>query len=115
MTRGRTRLTRLASEYGIVLALIALCGAFSAATVADQTPEGAAAGEAVARQAVERGGARVIVVAGHGRDDAAFADAARSALERAGRAPVAVIAGPPSDARRAIEQLAARGQGPDVI
>src|SRR5688572_8688297 len=117
MNTGRTRLGRLASEYGIVLALLVLCAGFSAATLAEQSPDGAAGGDDVVRRVVrEYGpGAKVVVVAGFGQDDVAFADAVRVGLEREGVEPLNVVRGHPSAARQILARLASGGYRPDAI
>jgi ribose transport system permease protein len=116
MTTGRTRLGRLASQYGIVLALLVLCGAFSVATLAEQSAEGAAAGDELARRIAHRHpGKSVVIVAGAGRDDVAFADAVRVGLELSGGDVVVAIRGSPAVARETIARLARQGTPPDVI
>src|SRR5207248_9590253 len=117
MGRGRSLLSRLPSEYGIALALLALGGAFSAATLTEQQSEGAAAGEDLARRVArdQPAGAKVVVVAGTGRADREFADAARAALERAGVTVAAVSVGTPAEARKTLAELGRQGVHPDVI
>ena len=84
MNTPRSRPGHLATEYGIVLVLLVLCAVFSAATLAEQSPEGAAGGEELARRIVrDHPGKSVVVIVGHGRDDLAFADATRVGLELA--------------------------------
>jgi ribose transport system permease protein len=115
MGANRTLLGRLPSEYGIATVLLLLCGVFSVATLAVQQPEGAAAGEELARQLAGRHPATVVIVAGTGHADAQFADALRAGLEQAGVAVPATSQGPPSAARKTLTRLASDGQPPDVI
>jgi ribose transport system permease protein len=117
MGRGRSILSRLPSEYGIALALLLLGGVFSAATLTEQQPEGAAAGEETAKRIArdQPAGARVVIVAGTGRADKEFADAVKASLEQAGRAVAAVSVGTPAEARKALAGLAGQGVRPDVI
>jgi ribose transport system permease protein len=117
MGGGRSLLSRLPSEYGIALALLMLGGVFSAATLTEQQPEGAAAGAETARRIArdQPAGAKVVIVAGTGRADKEFADAAKAALEQAGRTVVAVSVGTPAEARKALAGLAGQGTRPDVI
>jgi ribose transport system permease protein len=115
MGTTRTLLGRLPSEYGLAAVLLLLCAVFSVATLAVQQPEGAAAGEELARRIAGRHPAGVVVVAGTGHADAQFADALRAGLERAGVAVLATSQGPPSAARKALARLAAEGHPPDVI
>ncbi len=115
MGTNRTLLGRLPSEYGIAAVLLLLCVVFSVATLAVQQPEGAAAGEELARRVAGRHPAGVVVVAGTGHADAQFADALRAGLERAGVKVLATSQGPPSSARKTLTRLAAEGHPPAVI
>ena len=113
---NRTLLGRLPSEYGIALALLVLCGVFSAATWSEQQPEGAAAGEELARQiASSHPTGKVVIVTGTGHADVQFADALRTSLERSGMTVLATCQGPPSVARTALARLASERVTPDVI
>lgn len=111
------RLGRLPSGYGILAVLVLLCAVFSATTFTEQHVEGAAGGEELARRVVREHGstAKVVVIVGHGREDAAFADALAHRLEVAGVAVVAKVSGPPSDARRELATLARSGTHPDAV
>jgi ribose transport system permease protein len=117
MGERRSLLGRLPSEYGIALVLVVLCVVFSVATLTEQQPEGATAGEELARTiAAEYGaGAKVVVVAGPGRADREFADALDAGLRQAGLTVAARSAGHPSDARTALADLPKQGVRPDVI
>jgi ribose transport system permease protein len=107
---------RLPPEAGIGLVLLLVCVAFSLATLTEQRPEGAAAGEELARQIAGRSPpGKVVIVAGPGRADAEFAGAVRAGLDRAGVTVLATSQGPPSAAREMLTQLAAQGQPPEVI
>jgi ribose transport system permease protein len=116
MGARRSWLGRLPSEYGIALALLLLGGVFSLATLTEHQPEGAAAGEELARQ-IARGhpSAKVAIVAGTGHADAQFADALRANLGRAGVTVLAASHGTPAAARQALARLVASGTAPDVI
>jgi ribose transport system permease protein len=111
-----TLASRLFTDYGMVLVLLALCVYYSAATVDDQHPTGAAAGEELAREALRNtaAGARVLVVAGATPEEAKFASAAEAVLREQG-ARVEVARGQPIDARRALDRRAAAGDGPAAI
>jgi ribose transport system permease protein len=116
MGTNRTWLGRLPSEYGIAVVLVLLCGVFSIATLAEQQPEGAAAGEELARKIAGRSPtAKVVIVAGTGHVDAQFADALQADLERAGVAVLATCQGPPAIARKTLARLAAERTPPDLI
>ena len=110
-------LSRFASDYGMLLVLLLLCALCSWVTWAEQHPTGAAAGEGLAADVVERFGssARVIVVARASQEDAAFADALRAGLASSGVTVLATVKGDPADARRALQQGAQKGDRLDVI
>jgi ribose transport system permease protein len=117
---GRQRgslLSRLAADYGILLALAALCLYFSAVTYTEQFPTGAAGGQQLAADIARQfpRGASVLIVARDNREDAAFADTLQGELERAGMQVAAVVKGQPADAREALEKRAASGQKMDII
>jgi ribose transport system permease protein len=102
---------RLASEYGIVAALAALCVYFSWVTYGEQRPTGASGGAALAAQIKKTmpAGATVLVAARDSREDSEFAEALRAALDKNGYRVAAVVKGQPSDAREALEKLAGSG------
>jgi ribose transport system permease protein len=110
-------LGRLVSDYGMALVLLLLCALFSALTLGEQDPEGAAGaeqlGEIVARR-VPRGG-RVLIVVGTSRQDDEFANVLRHRLEAAGIDVAAEVRGTPADARRELEALAAQRRHLDAI
>ncbi|OWK40831.1 ABC transporter permease [Fimbriiglobus ruber] len=116
-TTGRARIGKWASEYSILLVLAALCAFFSAATVAEQYVDGPAGGEELAGRVVRGYGAgvKVAVVAGTGRDDAAFADALDADLRKAGATVVVKTVGQPHEVRTALRKAAGEGAKPDVI
>jgi ribose transport system permease protein len=107
--------SRLVSDYGMLLVLLLLCAYYTVATVAEQHPVGAAGGEALARDVVRQAGngARVLIVVRASREDEEFADALANGL--AGGTVVASVRGQPSDARRVLQQLAGAGGKLDVI
>jgi ribose transport system permease protein len=107
----------LLSEYGMVLALLVLAAYYSVATVADQYPEGAAGGAALARELAGRlpRGARVLVVAGEGQLEAEFAESAARRLADAGIEVVSEVQGRPLDARTALQQIADRNGKIDAV
>jgi ribose transport system permease protein len=116
MGARRSWLGRLPSEYGIALALLLLGGVFSLATLTEQQPEGAAAGEELARQIAGRYAAgKIVIVAGIGHADAQFADALQTNLRRAGVNVLADSHGSPAAARQTLARLVASGDAPDVI
>src|SRR5262245_46681897 len=105
MAGKRTWLGSLPAESGLVGVLVLVCGAFSFATLTEERPEGAAAGEALARKVARDRPASVLIVAGTGRDDRAFADAVESELQAAGVIRVTKVVGTPADAKEAIDVM----------
>jgi ribose transport system permease protein len=110
-------LSRLLSDYGMVVVLVLLCAFFSVVTYREQSPTG----EAAARQLVPviRGqfGAnpRVLIVAREQPDDAAFATRLAADLGTSGAQVLATVRGEPKDARQALQKLAAGGGKLDVV
>jgi ribose/xylose/arabinose/galactoside ABC-type transport system permease subunit len=119
MTNGGVRRlgSHLLADYGMVFVLVLLGAFYSAATWAPQDPNGALGARRLAAeiQARFKPGARVLVVAGGGREDREFAEALGRRLADAGLPPVATVAGEPREAKKALERLAAAGEGLDVI
>jgi ribose transport system permease protein len=110
-------LARFLSDYGMSLVLLLLCIYYSCVTFAEQDPTGAVGGEELARTVLGRVGSsgRVLIVTGNTQDDAAFADALRQRLETAGVEVTADVRGRPSNAREALQRLAASGGKLDAI
>src|SRR5262245_58744533 len=104
MAGTRTWFGSLPAETGLAGVLVLVCGAFTLATLTEQRPEGAAAGDVLAKQIARDRPSSVVIVAGTGRDDRAFADALESGLRVAGVPVVAKVVGPPADAREALEK-----------
>jgi ribose transport system permease protein len=110
-------MSRLLSEYGMILVLLLLCAYFSVVTYREQSPTGAAAGRQLAAAIhTEAGGtARVLIVVRDLADDTAMADQMRRDLEASGAHVLDVVQGEPKDARAAIQKLATGGEKLDVI
>jgi ribose transport system permease protein len=108
---------RLLFDYGMVFVLLVLCAFFSLATLAEQYTSGAAGGEELARDALQRvgPGARVVIIVGHGREDGPFASALAQTLTSKGVNVLVTVQGHPRDARKALEKLAQDGSHPDLI
>lgn len=108
---------RFLSDYGMLFVLLALGAVFSAATWSEQSPSGAAGGEAVAHDiiALTPVDAKVLIVVRATEEDQAFAQALGSALEQSGRGVLEVVRGGPADARQALERLARAADKPAVI
>ncbi|HMF15182.1 MAG TPA: hypothetical protein VKE94_22865, partial [Gemmataceae bacterium] len=113
----RATLSRLLSEYGMLVVLFLLCAYFSAVTIADQYLEGAAGGSALAREVARQTGpgARVLIVAGQGQLETDFAEALEKQLTADGNEVVAKVQGQPFDARQALEQVAERRGKLDAV
>ncbi|NOX56768.1 MAG: ABC transporter permease [Planctomycetes bacterium] len=110
-------LSRLTSEYGMVLVLLLLCGFFSAMTVSQQHPTGESAAVRLAKQLAAdfRPGATVLIVARRHAEDAAFSKRLQQELAARGFDVLGAVNGEPKDARRALQQIAASGRRLDLI
>jgi ribose transport system permease protein len=109
--------SRFTADYGMLFVLLLLCGYYSLATWGVEEPNGAAAGEELASEILSRFGdkTRVLVLAGSGHEDAAFADALAARLKMAGAPAVAVVKGSPADARKALRAAADSGRRLDAL
>jgi ribose transport system permease protein len=107
----------LFTTYGMLLVLLVLCIYFSAVTVQEQYPEGAAAGRQLADTIVARfgTGARVVIVAARSKDDIAFADELDARLRDSDLAVAGVVKGQPKDVLPAVRRSLKIHQGIDVI
>jgi len=114
---NRTALSRFLADYGMLFVLLLLCAWYSLATVEEQHPTGASAGQRLADEIISQFGraARVLVVTRDSNEDAAFADQARARLSVAGLKVAGVVKGQPADARQALEKIVAGGGKLDVI
>ena len=111
-TRGENLLSRLFSDYGIVLALILLCVYFSAATVSQETLSGAEGGRILGASVLSRfTDRRVLVVASESPADGVFADAVINEL-KIRQLGYHEVRGQPADARKKLEELARSGISP---
>jgi ribose transport system permease protein len=110
-------LSRILSDYGMVLVLLLLCGFFSVVTYRDQSPSGGAAGRQLARAIrAEFGGTpRVLIVVRDLPDDVAMAERLRDDVEADGGTVLRVVRGEPRDAREALRELAAANRPVDVV
>jgi len=119
---GRTTLkgpaiSRTLSDYGMVLVLVILCAAFSAATWDEQSPRGAAAGEQVAgfvRARVAPPGP-IVIVAKRTPEDSDFAGSIAESLRGAGYRIAATVQGDPSELRSALSALVEADDVPAAI
>ncbi len=108
---------RLVSNYGMAGVLLLLCAYYSWATLKDQKPTGAAAGNLVAERIAGSvtAGSGIMIVAGSGPDDRAFASAARVLLQQKGYQRLSEVEGDPSIALDALRERAAAGDNPAAI
>jgi ribose transport system permease protein len=116
-TSLRRASSRFMADYGMLLALLALCLFFSWVTLDDQYPAGAEGGAGLARRIVRDAapGARVLVVTRESDEDREFARALAEGLKKAGMR-VETVQGEPADARKVLDHLAASSaERPDVI
>lgn len=109
--------TRILSDYGMVLVLLALCGLFSALTVKEQTPGSEAAAEQLSeRVAADYGKSDALLVVGaEKKDSAAMAEILGPKLKAAGFTGVRTVVGSPRDLRLALDDFEAKGQAPAAI
>ncbi len=109
--RVRGLAANMLAEHGMLLVLGLLCVFFSVVTLDEQTPTGAEAARQVsgALEREQAEGARLIVVAGRGGEEDAFAAVLQEQAEAAGWTVAAVAQGGPREARLALEDLASAG------
>jgi ribose transport system permease protein len=109
--------SRIVRNYTTLLVLLLISAALSVATLDWQQPTGAAAARQLAGllDAQLPGGAVVMIVVQDLPDDRELADELQRRLEAAGLRVVATVRGEPSDARRALEAAASRGQQIDAV
>ena len=110
-------LSRILSDYGMVLVLLLLGACFSYVTWDEQHPTGVDAAEQLTARITREfsPGAAVLVVAREHREDAAFADSLQRQLDSAGLKVLGTIKGQPSDARDRLLALSRSGAGLDAI
>ena len=110
-------LSRILSDYGMVLVLLLLGACFSYVTWDEQHPTGVDAAEQLTARITREFplGAAVLVVAREHREDAAFADSLQRQLDSAGLKVLGTIKGQPSDARDRLLALSRSGAGLDAI
>jgi ribose transport system permease protein len=110
-------LTHFVGDYGMIFVLLLLIVLFSVLTIAEQNPTGADAGVQVADRILENSGesAGVVIVTRDTAGDRAFARAIDERLNERGATVRATVHGSPADARKAIEQVLARGESIDAV
>jgi len=110
-------LSRFMSDYGVLAALLLLCGYFSWVTREEQHLNGIAGAEQLARQISRQYDrlAAVLIVARDSEEDVKFADAMRERLAAAGFSPYPPVKGQPLDARKGLEEIGKSARRLDVI
>lgn len=103
MTLDRRTLTRLLSDYGMLLVLLLLCAFFSVLTYSEQHQTGEAAAQRLAGEISK--GSRVMIAVHDQAEAAAFANALETALKKRGVEVVANVKGEPRDARAALTKI----------
>lgn len=108
---------RLFSDYGMLLVLALLTAFFSAVTLEEQHPTGAAGGRQLAKDITRqfKPGARALIVVRDTREDAEFATELAARLRVAGLTVVDTVKGQPPEARQALARLAEAKSRLDLI
>ena len=119
--------SRFLADYGMIFVLVLLCAFFSVVTYSEQAPGGNAAAKQIAniiRQKFERkpgqivtgfsNAPRVLIVGRNQPDDEIFVERLRAELRSTARW-IMSTRGEPKDAREALEEIAAKRGGVDVI
>ena len=117
MVRSFPLFSRFLTDYGMVFVLLLLCVYYSLVTLTEQYAGGTSGGEALARKILREQGpeAKVVIIAGTGRDDVPFAETLQTDLTRAGVTVLARVKGPPSEARKVLQKIAQGPDKPDVL
>ena len=97
----KLQLTRILSDYGMVVVLLLLCIFFSVVTYTEQSDSGAAAVDQLQKQ-IESSD-RVMIVGSATTEDAQFAKDLENKLTAQGLSEVATVLGDPREARIALE------------
>ncbi len=111
------KISRLITDYGMILVLLLLCTFFSVATHSDQSPTGEDAAKQVASSIREQFGKspRVLVAASDQPGDTEFAASIGRELVASGAQVLATVQGEPSDARGALVRINEAGGKLDAI
>jgi ribose transport system permease protein len=111
------KISRLITDYGMILVLLLLCTFFSVTTHSDQSPTGEDAAKQVASSIREQFGKspRVLVAASDQPGDTEFAASIGLDLVASGAQVLATVQGEPSDAREALVRINAAGGKLDAI
>ena len=109
--------SRFLSEYGMVLALLALCAFFSVVTYSEQSLSGEAAAVQMAVSLLKSAepALRIIIVTRDQPDDVSFGRRLEKELAGSKVVLLSSVQGEPKDARSALEKIAGQGGRLDVI
>jgi ribose transport system permease protein len=108
---------KLASEYAMLLVLLALCALFSVLTIREFPPTGSSGGR-LAFQLVQsefEPGARILIVASKSAEDRAFLQTLKTQLANAGYEVLDAVSGNPVDAKRALNKFQSADTTVDAI
>lgn len=109
----KTSLSKLLSDYGMVVVLLLLCAFFSAVTYTEQSASGpAAVGQIVA---AVKSGEKVLLIGGATAGDKAQLSELQQRLRAAGADVLTTVSGEPRDARAALAKSAAAGEVNAVV
>ena len=108
---SRTGLTRLLSDYGMLIVLILLCVFYSFSTMTEQNPRGSDAAELVASMLLNGYGTDdgVLIVSKSNPEHQLFANTLKAQLESEGFTRVSHVEGEPPAVRSAFEQFDSTG------
>ncbi|MEZ5357248.1 MAG: ABC transporter permease [Candidatus Zixiibacteriota bacterium] len=113
-----SRLSRLSSDYGMIIILAMLCMLFSVMTITEQHPVGPDAAENIAEQVQDevQQGTRLLVITSTGIDDVAFAKTLQQDNALTQEYELTFISGAPSDIRSHLTDIdSAAGQYQFII
>jgi len=109
--------TKVFSDYGMVLVLIVLCVLFSVLTLNEQTPTDSEAIAGLLGQIMSEfdRSAVILVVGEANKGSGPFAEKLREELAQAGYGDAQAVVGIPRDLRVVLDEMKARGERPAVI
>src|SRR5688500_8728962 len=110
-------LSRFFSNYGMLAVLLLLCAYYSWATLREQQPRGAAAGESLARYIgdAQSAPAAGLIVARDTDDDRRVVGATEAGLKERGFTVAGKVLGEPRDVKAEMNRLAGAGTKVDVV
>lgn len=114
---ARVALSRLLSEYGMLVVLLLLGLLFSILTIREQYPSGANAGEALADRLTRETptSSRILVICSSNEEDSLFTASLTTQLRKKGYLSIVTVKGDPSEVRAQLTSLADSQQVVDMI